>query len=60
MGILTKLFHFISCPYQDKDCPKIAELKDSDKGQDDRIETIQRILYIIVGMIAINWGFALW
>lgn len=60
MGFLSNLFHFISCPYQDKDCPKISELKTADKGQDDRIDSIIRILYIIIGMIAVNWGVAIW
>lgn len=60
MRNLLNLFHFISCPYQDKDCPKVSELREQDKGQDDRISNIQRILYIIVGMVAVNWGFSLW
>lgn len=60
MRNLSNLFHLISCPYQDKDCPKVSELREQDKGQDDRIANIQRILYIIVGMVAVNWGFSLW
>ena len=60
MRSLLNLFHFISCPYQDKDCPKISELKGRDNGQDTQIRNIQRILYIIVGMVAVNWGFSLW
>lgn len=60
MRNLLNLFHLISCPYQDKECPKVSELREQDKGQDDRIANIQRILYIIVGMVAVNWGFSLW
>lgn len=61
MGILTNLFHFLaSCPYQDKPCPKIEDLTDRDDGQDSRLRNIERVLYIIVGMVAVNWGFTLW
>lgn len=60
MGILSKLFPFISCPYQDKDCPKIAEVRNTDKGQDRRLLKIEKILYVIVGMIAIEWGIQIW
>lgn len=61
MGILSNLFHFLaSCPYGDKECPKIEELKKDDVQQDSRLANLERILYIIVGMIAINWGIALW
>ena len=61
MGILSNLFHFLAtCPYQDKDCPKVKELEDRDRGQDARIRNIERILYIIMGMVAVNWGFSLW
>lgn len=61
MGILSNLFHFLaSCPYGDKDCPKIHDLEERDKGQDSRIQNIERILYVIVGMIAVNWGISLW
>lgn len=48
------------CPYSDKDCPKIEDIKASDRSQDRRIANIERILYVIVGMIAINWGISLW
>ena len=60
MGILSKLLSSITCPYQDKDCPKVAELRDSDKGQDSRILRIERAVYVIMGMIAIEWGIQLW
>ena len=60
MGILFKLLSSITCPYQDKDCPKIAEVRNTDKGQDKRLMKIERILYAIMGMIAIEWGINLW
>lgn len=48
------------CPYDDKDCPKIAEMdKEIEKISTD-IKTLSHYLYLIIGMIAVNWGVTLW
>lgn len=48
------------CPYTDKECPKIKELDDEIQTLKTDIKTISRYLYLIIGMIAINWGINLW
>lgn len=55
------------CPYEDKECPKLVELekdykelrKEFDSLKTD-IQTLSRYLYLIIGMIAVNWGITLW
>ncbi len=48
------------CPYDDKDCPKIMEMdKEIEKISAD-IKTLSHYLYLIIGMIAVNWGVTLW
>lgn len=44
------------CPYQDKQCPKISDLEKDIKFLRKTVFDNQKILYIIIGMIAIEWG----
>lgn len=48
------------CPYKDKDCPKLTNLEQDIKFLRKTVFNNQMILYIIIGMIAVNWGVALW
>lgn len=48
------------CPYGAEQCPKIEDIKEDAEDNRRRIQNIERILYMIVGMIAINWGISLW
>lgn len=55
------------CPYDDKECPKLKELENDFKGLKSEIDnlktdiqTFSKYLYLIIGMIAINWGITLW
>ena len=48
------------CPYEDKQCPKISELEKDIKFLRKTVFDNQKILYIIIGMIAIEWGVRLW
>lgn len=50
----------LSCPYGDKPCPKMADREAEIKELRTDLKTMQRYLYIIVGMVAVNWGFTLW
>lgn len=50
----------VSCPYTDKDCPKIEEIREDTKIMESRINNLERLLYVIIGMIAINSGLILW
>jgi len=49
-----------SCPYQDKPCPKIEDKEEELKELRIEMRTMQRYLYILMGMVAVNWGFTLW
>lgn len=48
------------CPYQDKQCPKISDLEKDIKFLRKTVFDNQKILYIIIGMIAIEWGVMIW
>lgn len=48
------------CPYLDKDCPKIEDVQSQVRDQGKDIKTIFRYLYVIMGMVAVNWGITLW
>ena len=57
----------VDCPYGADSCPKIEELErrleeteERIKGQSTDIKTMMKYLYIIVGMVAVNWGISLW
>lgn len=55
------------CPYGAENCPKLLELEaridelESDiRTQSGDLKTISRYVYLLVGMVAINWGISLW
>lgn len=48
------------CPYKDKDCPKIIDIGKLVEDNQRRLSNVEKLLYIIVGMIAINYGVTLW
>lgn len=50
----------VMCPYSDKDCPKLEEIKADVKTNENRLNKVESLLYIIIGMIAINSGLILW
>lgn len=50
----------VNCPYNDKECPKLEEIKTDVKTNEQRLNNMERLLYIIIGMIAINSGLILW
>lgn len=57
--LLDRLLSAI-CPYQDKECPKIIDVGKTVEANQKRLANVEKLLYIVVGMIAINWGMALW
>ena len=48
------------CPYADKECPKLEIVSDVVNDNQKRLLNIERVLYVIIGMIAINSGLILW
>jgi hypothetical protein len=48
------------CPYDDKECPKLADMDAEIQKIKSDIQTLSRYLYLIIGMIAVNWGITLW
>lgn len=48
------------CPYLDDNCPKIKQAYREINDLRKTIKEVQRYLYIIIGMIAVNWGLILW
>lgn len=48
------------CPYYDKDCPKIKEFQQELDTLKTDLKTLSHYLYLIIGMIAVNWGITLW
>lgn len=48
------------CPYLDKDCPKVVDLDKEVTELKNEIKKINYYLYMIIGMIAVNWGINLW
>ena len=57
--LLNRLLSAI-CPYKDKDCPKIIDIGKLVEDNQRRLSNVEKLLYIIVGMIAINYGVTLW
>ena len=49
-----------TCPYQDKDCPKIVEI--DEKVHENRLDLkeVKRLLYILIGAVMVNWGLTFW
>ena len=56
--LLDRLLSAI-CPYKDKDCPKIIDIGKLVEDNQRRLSNVEKLLYIIVGMIAINYGVTL-
>lgn len=50
----------VTCPYNDKNCPKLEEIKADVKENESRLNKLEGLLYVIIGMIAINSGLILW
>lgn len=50
----------VMCPYADKECPKLESVNDIVIKNQSRLLNIERVLYIIIGMIAINSGLIIW
>ena len=48
------------CPYADKDCPKLESVNETVNENSTRLLNIERVLYIIVGLLAINSGLIIW
>ena len=57
--LLDRLLSAI-CPYKDKDCPKIIDIGKLVEDNQRRLSNVEKLLYIIVGMIVINYGVTLW
>ena len=61
MNMTTKVNSLaVMCPYNDKECPKLEEIKVDVKENEVKINRLENLLYIIIGMIAINSGLILW
>ena len=48
------------CPYKDKDCPKIIDIGKLVEDNQRRLSNVEKLLYIVMGMIAVNWGVTIW
>ncbi len=48
------------CPYLDKDCPKVKDVNNEIDNIKNDLKKINYYLYIIIGMIAVNWGVNIW
>ena len=57
--LLERLLSAI-CPYKDKDCPKIIDIGKLVEDNQRRLSNVEKLLYLIMGMIAINYGVTLW
>lgn len=49
-----------NCPYGADDCPKIEDIEKRAENHEKDISEIKKILYILIGMVAVNWGISLW
>lgn len=50
----------VMCPYADKDCPKLESVVSNVDANAKRLSNIERLVYIAIGMIAVNSGLILW
>lgn len=50
----------VMCPYADKECPKLEVVNETVNENSTRLLNIERVLYIIVGLLAINSGLIIW
>ena len=60
MASISEKIIGVSCPYNDKNCPKLEEVNERALNYEKRLANIERVLYIIIGMITINSGLILW
>lgn len=56
LGRLSSLLYSLVCPYQDRDCPKVSDLERTVMNNANRLANVERLLYIVIGMIAIEMG----
>jgi len=59
MAPMTKV-NGVMCPYADKDCPKLENVASNVDENAKRLTNIERLVYIAIGMIAVNSGLILW
>lgn len=57
----------LDCPYGADSCPKIEELErrleeteEHIKEQSIDIKQLLKYVYVLIGMVAVNWGITLW
>lgn len=60
LGWLSTLITALHCPYLDNDCPKLEDVKSIVDRNARRLDNVEKLLYIIIGMIAVEWGVSLW
>lgn len=53
---LERLLGWIVCPYEDRDCPKVSDLEKTVEDNSTRLANVERLLYIIIGMLAVEFG----
>ena len=44
------------CPYNDKSCPKVEDIAEQLDKIHSRLSNVERLIYIIVGLIAVEMG----
>lgn len=49
-----------SCPYLDKECPKLEDVRTLAETNQSQLTNVLKILYCIMGMICIEWGVSIW
>lgn len=59
MRVLERLSTLLSCPYQDQDCPKVSDLERTVSDTSERVRNVERLLYVVIGMITIEFGVVL-
>lgn len=45
-----------SCPYGDKECPKLVDIKRDIDEVRDSVKDLARILYVIAGILTVQLG----
>lgn len=53
---LAHVDKLLVCPYQDRDCPKVSDLDRTVEENSNRLANVERLLYIIIGMLAVEFG----
>jgi len=44
------------CPYNDKECPKLEDVRDVVADNASRLANVEKLLYLIIGIITIELG----